>query len=111
MARGTKDINHAQLVDDIILLGGASPIMTKRFKSKLESYCKASGSKLNMRKSHIFNWNTNLRELFVISRILRIVGVTHWDSFKYLGVPIFKASQKATNWNPLVEKIKNKILS
>ena len=76
MSCGTKNINHTQFDDDIILLGGASPIMTKMFKYELHSYCEASGSKLNMRKSQIFSWNTNMRELSVISRILGIVGVT-----------------------------------
>ena len=35
MARGVKDINHAQFADDTILLRGASPIIARRFKSEL----------------------------------------------------------------------------
>ena len=34
MARGTKDINHAQFVDDIVLLGGASQLIARRFKTE-----------------------------------------------------------------------------
>ena len=45
-----------------------------------------------------------------ISRVLDIEGVTSWDSFKYLGVPIFKSKPKSLAWNPIVEKIKKKIL-
>ena len=45
-----------------------------------------------------------------ISHVLEIDGVISWDSFKYLGVPIFKSKPKSSTWNPLVEKIKNKIL-
>ena len=33
MARGIKDINHAQFADDTLLLGGASTIIARRFKS------------------------------------------------------------------------------
>jgi hypothetical protein len=31
--------------------------------------------------------------------------------FKYLGVPIFKAKPKASDWNLLIDKLKNKINS
>ena len=36
-------------------------------------------------------------------------GAVSWDSFKYLGVPIFKLKSKCSDWNPIVEKIKKKI--
>ena len=45
-----------------------------------------------------------------ISQVLDIEGVTHWDSFKYLRVPIFNSKPKSSAWNPLVEKIKKRIL-
>ena len=96
----------AQYADDIILLGGAIPNIARRFKSELDSYCKVSGHKINLRKIHIYSWNINPREMYDISRILGITGVTNWDSLKYLGVPNFKASPKATDWRYLVEKIK-----
>ena len=44
-----------------------------------------------------------------ISRSLNIGGVTDWESFNYLGVPIFKTKAKSSAWNPVVEKIKSKI--
>ena len=94
MARGSKDINHSQYSDDTILLGGVSPNIAKRFKFELDSYCKALGSKRNLRTGQIYIWNVNPREMYDISRILGIEGVTNWDSLKYLGVPIFKASPK-----------------
>ena len=61
MARGTKDINHAQFADDTILLGGASQIIARRFQSEITRYCLASGSKINLRKSQIYGWNVNPR--------------------------------------------------
>ena len=44
-----------------------------------------------------------------INRILGIEVKTQWDAFKYLGVPIFKATLKTSNWFPIVQKIKNRI--
>ena len=51
MARGTKDINHVQFADDTILLGGASQIIARQFKSEMNRYCQAFGSKINLRKT------------------------------------------------------------
>ena len=76
MAQGVKNINHAQFVDDTILLGGTSTNSTRRFKSMLDSYYKVSGNFLNYRKSQIYSWNINPREIIDISRILGIEGTT-----------------------------------
>ena len=111
LARGIQDINHAQFADDTILMGGASQIIASRFKTELNRYCLASGSKINLTKSQIFGWNINPREVLDISRILNMNGTVSWDSFKYLGVPIFKIRSKSSEWNPIVEKIKKKISS
>ena len=44
-----------------------------------------------------------------ISRILGMEGNTTWDTFNYLGIPIFKANPKVAHWLPLLDKLKNKI--
>ena len=111
LARGTKDLNHAQFADDTILMGGASQIIAGRFKTELNRYCQASGSKINFRKSQIFGWNINPREMLDISRILNMNGAVNWNSFKYLGFPIVKTKSKSLDWIPIVEKIKRKISS
>jgi hypothetical protein len=38
-------------------------------------------------------------------------GCTTWDAFKYLGVPIFKSNPKASHWDQLIGKLKNRINS
>jgi hypothetical protein len=47
ISRGARRINHSQFADDTLLLGGASPIIAKRFKEILEEFMKASGGKIN----------------------------------------------------------------
>ena len=91
-------------------MGGSSQIIARRFKIEMNHYCLASGSKINLRKSQIYGWNLNPREMSNISRILNMDGDVSWDSFKYLGVPIFNQKSKCSNWNPIVEKIKKKII-
>ena len=111
MAHGTKCINHTQFADDTILLGGESLHIARRFKNEMDNYFQASYNKLNLRKSLIYSWNVNSREMTKISRIMGIEGVTNWESFNYLGFPLFKSNPKTTDLNPLIEKIKKKILA
>ena len=49
--QGVKEINHAQFADDTLLLGGASPIIAKKFKEELDAYAAVSGSKISQAKS------------------------------------------------------------
>ena len=42
--------------------------------------------------------------------VLDMDGAVNWDSFNYLGVPIFKSNPKTSAWLPIVEKFKKKIM-
>jgi hypothetical protein len=44
-----------------------------------------------------------------IARVLGMEGHTNWESFTYLGIPIFKAIPRANQWNHLIDKLKKKI--
>lgn len=109
MVHQVKDINHAQFADDTLLLGGASIISANSFKKELDSYREVSGSKINYSKSIVYSWNCSARELSDIARILQMEGSWKWDSFKYLGIPIFRTISKVAHWTPLLDKIKNRI--
>jgi hypothetical protein len=92
-------------------MGGASLQTTRKFKKELDTYTETSGSALSLTKSKIFGWNITPREMLDISRVLGIEGCTNWEAFKYLGAPIFKTKPKASHWNLLIDKLKNKISS
>jgi ribonuclease HI/exonuclease III len=109
ITQGVKDINHAQFADDTLLLGGASPIIAKKFKEELDAYAEASGSEINLAKSNIYGWNITPNEMLRITRVLGMEGHTKWDSFQYLGVPIFKSAPRASHWSHLTEKLKRKL--
>jgi hypothetical protein len=94
IARGVKNINHAQFVDDTLLLGGDSTIISRKLKQQLDIYKEASGSQINHRRSQLFGWNCKPKEMVEISRTSEMEGETQWESFKYLGVPIFKYRPK-----------------
>ena len=76
IAPGVKDINHAQFADDVLLMGGASMPIVKKFKKDLDAYIEASGSVISPTKSKIFGWNITPREMLDISRVLGMEGFT-----------------------------------
>ena len=97
IVRGVKYANHAQFVDDTILLGGASTIIAEIFKGVLSICLKASNSKVNSTKTKIYGWNCPARTMATIARTLGYEGTTKWNSFRYLGISIHKGRKKTQN--------------
>ena len=104
-----KEANHAQFADDTLLLGAADLNTAGKFKAELDFYKISSGSEINYQKSKVFGWNCTPQEMLEISRMLEMEGLTAWDTFTYLGIPIFKASPRVSHWLPLLDRLKNKI--
>jgi hypothetical protein len=50
IARGIKEINHSQFVDDTLLLGVASSIIARRFKKTLDHFLSPQEEKLTFPK-------------------------------------------------------------
>jgi hypothetical protein len=44
-----------------------------------------------------------------IGRILNMEGLSIWDNFTYLGIPIFKGWALVAHWMPMVDKLQKKI--
>ena len=64
-------------MDDTLLLGGASPIIAKKFKEELDAYVAVSGSEISQAKSKIYGWNITPKEMMGISRVLAMEGHTN----------------------------------
>jgi len=47
---GVRSINHSLFVDDTLLMGGASCIITQRFKKVIDNFMEVSGGLLNNAK-------------------------------------------------------------
>jgi hypothetical protein len=87
IAQGVKRANNSQFMDDIILIGGTSIILAKRFKEIMDDYTTASGGKVNEHKSQSYGWNVPQSEMQSITRILSFPGNINWNSFKNIGIP------------------------
>ena len=74
IARGVKNANHAQFVDETILLGGASVIIAEIFREVISTFLKASDGKVNAAKTKIYGWNCPVRRMARIGRMLGYEG-------------------------------------
>jgi hypothetical protein len=54
IARGTKRINHSQFIDDTLLFGCASIVISKRLKNDLDNFTQALGALINSAKSNVY---------------------------------------------------------
>ena len=75
MAHNVEDINHAQFIDDTLLMGGASVNTARKFKRELEIYKEVSESMINYQKNTIYGWNCSNREMGEITIILDMEGI------------------------------------
>ena len=106
--RGVKGINHSQLVDDTILLGGASTIIVVQFKKILDSFLSSLGGKVNKQKCQIFGWNAIYQLLQRISKILQFPFQEKWSSFKYVGMSLYLSNSSAQSQQSILDEIKCK---
>ena len=83
-----------RIADDTILLGGASPVIVEIFKKVISTFLKASDGKINIEKSKFYGWNFLPGNMARISRIMGFKGIIDWNSFMYLGIPIFKGKKR-----------------
>ena len=79
------------------------------FKREIDIYKEVFGSMINFQKNTIYGWNFSNREMVEIAKILDMEGYVSWESFKYLGIPIFKNNSKVAHWTPLLDKVKSRI--
>jgi hypothetical protein len=75
--RGIKEKNHSQFVDDTLLLGVASSIIERRFKTILDQFLSASGGKINTLKSQIYGQNLSENRKSTLLRILDFMTKDH----------------------------------
>ena len=79
-------------------------VIAERFKRVLSTFLKASDGNINASISKAYGWNCLLGTMARISRILGFEGLTVWNSFSYLGIPIFKGGRRRQTGMVLLKK-------
>eukprot|EP00253_Pinus_taeda_P013571 PITA_13571 len=100
-------LTHQQFVDDTMLQG--IPMVKEALADKqiLSDFAMASGMEVNLSKSKIFFFNTNIAIQRNISRILGFQREILPS--KYLGVPLTAKPLHKSIWEPTINKLQDKI--
>ncbi|XP_057840094.2 uncharacterized protein LOC131049990 [Cryptomeria japonica] len=102
-------ISHSQFVDDTVLFGEASEKEAMAMKLLLSDYEKGSGQRMDIDKSLIYFFNTNIR---MQSKIGEILGfLTGSFPMKYLGVQLDPGRYQNRMWEELINKYQAKASS
>eukprot|EP00253_Pinus_taeda_P019460 PITA_19460 len=107
LSENGQALTHQQFVDDTMLQGIPTVKESLAYKQILSDFSMATGMEVNLSKSKIFFFNTNI----VIQRnISRILGFQR-DVLpsKYLGVPLTAKPLLKSIWEPMINKMRDKI--
>ena len=106
IVKGIEPINHSLFVDNSLLLGGASIMISKSFSRILQDLCSITGALVNKRKSVVYGWNTEHNVIQRIANSLGFLGYASWDKIKYLGLPLTLGPNRASLWNDVMNKLR-----
>eukprot|EP00253_Pinus_taeda_P023247 PITA_23247 len=98
---------HQQFADDTMLQGIPTIKEAHAYKQIINDFARASGIKVNLSKSKIFFFNTNIS---IQRNIAKILGFQR-DSppSKYLGVPLTAKPLHKSIWELVINKMQEKI--
>ena len=102
-------MNHSQFFDDTLLMGGASSIIAKRFKTLLDKFMHYSGGQINYHKSCIYGWNAAINTIHSIAQIFGVPYKWNWTHFNYLGMLVSVGQLKTEVCNITIDKMKKKV--
>ena len=101
ICRGGPKLSHICFADDLILFAEASVSQIRIIQTVLETFCRASGQKVNLEKSKIYFSNNVSRDLEKLIGDESGIKSTR-DLGKYLGVPVL---QKRINKDTFAESL------
>lgn len=106
-SRGTQVPSHCFYADDLMVFCKGKVSNLEALKSLFTRYANCSGQIINASKSFFYACGINQARLAHITNVLGFnVGNL---PFTYLGAPIFKGKPKAIHFQPIVDKVKNKL--
>ena len=106
LTHGGDTMTHQQFVDDTMLQGTPTVKEAKAFKQILSEFARAAGTELSLNKSKIF---CNI-DISIQRNLSRILGFQRESlPMKYLGVPLTNKPLHKDIWEPVLNKIKDKI--
>ncbi|ONK68085.1 uncharacterized protein A4U43_C05F7270 [Asparagus officinalis] len=108
ISRGGPPLSHILFADDILLMAEASVAQVRVVKECLDRFCRSSGQKINPLKSKIFispNVETDLAQRIQWESGFSVTS----DLGVYLGMPLLHKKIDKHTFDPLLQKINNKL--
>lgn len=107
LTQGGDTMTHQQFLDDTMLQGTPTVKEAKAFKKILSDLAMATGTEVSLTKSKIFFFNMDIS---IQRNMPKILGFQR-ESFpaKYLGVPLTDKPLHKEIWEPVLNKLKDKI--
>eukprot|EP00253_Pinus_taeda_P024058 PITA_24058 len=97
---------HQQFVDDTMLHGSSTVKEAQGFKKILNLLSEASGTDINLSKSTILFFNTNVADQRNLSRIL---GFRRGNLLsRYLGAPLYDKLWHKSHWEKMLDNLKRR---
>eukprot|EP00253_Pinus_taeda_P028078 PITA_28078 len=100
-------LTHQQFVDDTMLQGTPTVREALAYKQILKDFAMVVGTKVSLSKSNIFFFNTDIAIQRNISRILGFQR--DMLPSKYLGVPLTDKPLSKMVWEPVINKLQDKV--
>ncbi|XP_028754982.1 uncharacterized protein LOC114714409 [Neltuma alba] len=101
-------ISHLMFADDLLFFGEATKQQVQCMLDCLNSFCSASGEKVNLGKSSIF-FSRNVKPQ-VRSSLRNISGMKNVNDIEvYLGMPMTRSRRTTEKFRYIVEKVKDKL--
>lgn len=108
VCRGSPPISNLMFADDVVLFAEASIEQAQIIKECLETFCAASGQRINHAKSKIlFSTNPSQSEAETISDIIEI-PITE-DLGKYLGVPTLSKKVTKATFQHVIDRVDKRL--
>eukprot|EP00253_Pinus_taeda_P022782 PITA_22782 len=107
LTQGGDTVTHQQSVDDTMLQGTPTAKEAKALKQILSDFARATGIEVSLIKSKILFFNTDISIQRNISRILGFQRESL--PMKDLGVPLTDKPLHKDIWEPVLNKLKDKI--
>lgn len=107
LTQGGDTVTHQQFVDDTMLQGTPTVKEAKAFKQILSEFSRAASTEVSLTKSKIFFFNIDIS---IQRNLSKILGFQRESLLaKYLGVPLTDKPLHKDIWEPVLNKLKDKI--
>ncbi|XP_022019516.1 uncharacterized protein LOC110919556 [Helianthus annuus] len=107
LPNGGFDISHLLYADDALMMGSWSLENVRTVTRLLRVFNVCSGLKINLLKSNLFGLGVSNAEVEGMSEVLGCKTGT--VPFVYLGIKVGANMNKVSNWDSVIEVVKNRL--